>query len=61
MRAEQEPILHYIPEWLLDAWDIPANPDLTDAVIAARDQLIVAAEQIDARRSDDSRGCRDPA
>ncbi|HEV2728487.1 MAG TPA: hypothetical protein VGV15_00520 [Terriglobales bacterium] len=21
----------YIPEWLLDAWDIPVNPDLTDA------------------------------
>ena len=21
----------YIPEWLLDAWDIPVDPDLTDA------------------------------
>jgi len=21
----------YIPEWLLDAWDIAVNPDLTDA------------------------------
>ena len=21
----------YIPEWLLKAWDIPVNPDLTDA------------------------------
>jgi hypothetical protein len=21
----------YIPEWLLEAWDIPVNPDFTDA------------------------------